>query len=345
MSYQCRITLQSYGSLISDGIYWKTFSGVIPWEYGGLQERSYARRLSRLSAFSLERSCELTDLFYAYKIIHGLVGLFAGEEGTYLKKDVTRDSDFQLAVLHARTERVKFHFKYSIATLWNEFSLSIVSIPRYLFRRALYNHFMSKEEWHFSWFNSELIIIIILLILIRFYASRNFVLLRFVCILRVILYTILYGFSLFFSFGNKGFYYDYYFYSTVVLYTGVILLWPQKVKFNALQFVENVGTPVLIFRTACYEYFPLSHSSFSVFVSFFAHWVGLIILTFFWRPDSISVFVPVSRLIHCTVANIDRHYFQKRSLPLNNRIVSHHETFTIRRQGAQVQQSSAALWY
>ena len=152
MSYRCWITLQCHRSLISveTSIYWKTFSGVNLSEWGTLWEQSYAELLLCLSALSLERSRDLADLLYAYKIIHGLVGLSMDEAGISLQKGVTHSSDLRLLVLRVCTEKVKSHFKYRIATLWNDLPLSIVSIPRFhLFRCALYSHFMSKEEWIF----------------------------------------------------------------------------------------------------------------------------------------------------------------------------------------------------
>ena len=114
----------------------------------GLRQRPYAERLSSLSVLSLERSRDLADLLYANKIIHGLVGLSMDEAEITLQKGGTRGSDLRLLVLRARTERVKSHFKFRIATLWiNDLPLSIVSIPRFnLFRRSLYGHFISKGE-------------------------------------------------------------------------------------------------------------------------------------------------------------------------------------------------------
>ena len=85
----------------------------------GLREWPRAERLSCLSALSLERSRDLADLLHAYKIFHDLVSLSMGEAGISLQKDVTRGSDRRLLVLLARTEKVKSHFKYKIATLWN----------------------------------------------------------------------------------------------------------------------------------------------------------------------------------------------------------------------------------
>ena len=55
------------------------------------------------------------------------------EAGISLQKGVTRSSGLRLLVLRARTKKVKFHFKYRIATLWNDLLLSIVSIPRFHF--------------------------------------------------------------------------------------------------------------------------------------------------------------------------------------------------------------------
>ena len=113
----------------------------------GLRERPYAERLLCLSMLSLERSRDLADLLYVFKIIHGFVGLSMDEAGISFQIGVNRSSGLQLLVLRACTVKVKFHFKYKIATLLNDLPLSIVAIPRFhLFRRVLYNHFMSKEE-------------------------------------------------------------------------------------------------------------------------------------------------------------------------------------------------------
>ena len=72
------------------------------------------------------------------------------EAGINLQNGVTCGYDLQLLILRARTERVKSHFMYRNTTLRNDLSLSIVSIPHFnLFRRALYSHFMPKEEWNF----------------------------------------------------------------------------------------------------------------------------------------------------------------------------------------------------
>ena len=89
----------------------------------------------------------MAALLYAYKIIHGLLGLFMDETEISFRIDMTRSSDLRLVVLRAHTVKGKSHFKYRIATLWNDLPLSIVSIPRvYLCQRVLYNHFMSEEE-------------------------------------------------------------------------------------------------------------------------------------------------------------------------------------------------------
>ena len=76
-----------------------------------------------------------------------MVGLSTDEAGISIQKSVTHGAGLRLLVLRARSEKVKSHLKYRIATLWNDLLLSIVSIPRFhLFRRALYSHFMSKED-------------------------------------------------------------------------------------------------------------------------------------------------------------------------------------------------------
>ena len=112
-----------------------------------LRERPYVERLSCLSVLSLEFSRDLADLLYAYKIIHGLVGLSMDEEGISLQVGVTLSSSLRLLVLCARKIKVKSHLKYRIATLRNDLPSSIFSTPRFhLFRRALYSHFISKEE-------------------------------------------------------------------------------------------------------------------------------------------------------------------------------------------------------
>ena len=114
-------------------------------------QRSYSKQMWD----TWERPCAeclscLINILYAYKIIHSLVGLSMDEAGINLQNGVTCGYDLQLLILRARTERVKSHFMYRNTTLRNDLSLSIVSIPHFnLFRRALYSHFMPKEEWNF----------------------------------------------------------------------------------------------------------------------------------------------------------------------------------------------------
>ena len=56
----------------------------------GMRKRPYVGCLSCFSALSLERSLELADLYYAYKINHGFEGLSLDEAGISLQKGVTR---------------------------------------------------------------------------------------------------------------------------------------------------------------------------------------------------------------------------------------------------------------
>ena len=67
-------------------------------------------------AISLKCSWDLADLLYAYKIIHGPIGLSTDEQsGIAFQKGVTCGSNLRLSVVRARTERVKSHFKNRIA--------------------------------------------------------------------------------------------------------------------------------------------------------------------------------------------------------------------------------------
>lgn len=99
---------------------------------------------------SLECSQELVNLFYADTIIYGHVDLSINESRIAPQKSVIRDCDLRLAMVRARTKRVKSHFGNEIAPRWYDLPIAVISIPRFIvLRRALYSYIVLKEERHF----------------------------------------------------------------------------------------------------------------------------------------------------------------------------------------------------
>ena len=59
-------------------------------------------------------------------------------------------------MLRARTDSVKLHFRFGIATLWNELPLTVISLPHLtLFKHALRNQFWTDQNFIYTAVQSE----------------------------------------------------------------------------------------------------------------------------------------------------------------------------------------------
>jgi len=105
----------------------------------GLRKFSYAERLSRLRLHSLELRRLLTDLLWCYKILFGIVEMFAAEEFfVYSTCSQTRGHQYKLFKKHNVSRLRATYFSERIINTWNSLPKSVVdfsSLPR--FRRSI----------------------------------------------------------------------------------------------------------------------------------------------------------------------------------------------------------------
>ena len=107
----------------------------------GMQNKSYAERLSILKLPTLECRRTYADIIFLYKIIHGLSSIYLQQFFPLAISNsnlVLRHHPFQLDLPRPRTNLLKFSFRYRAANLWNKLPSQISGASSiYIFKKLL----------------------------------------------------------------------------------------------------------------------------------------------------------------------------------------------------------------
>ena len=110
----------------------------------GLHELSYEERLRHLQAMTLENSRAVSDITLAYRVLHGLYDVSAGDIGISVQRGTTRGSNLRLVVPLSRNAAVKSFYRFRLPVLWNKLPLCTLSASNFFaFKRAVCEHYIS----------------------------------------------------------------------------------------------------------------------------------------------------------------------------------------------------------
>ena len=93
----------------------------------GLQQMTYAQRLSSLDLDSLERRRLIFDLIFVYKVVHKMLDISFDDLFCYAPGLGLRGHPFKLAVRRAKTNLQKTFISYRVISAWNNLPLKLVN--------------------------------------------------------------------------------------------------------------------------------------------------------------------------------------------------------------------------
>ena len=103
-------------------------------------------RLKELGLLSLENRRRFADMVFAYRYLHGQLGITAPQVGLFTVSSNTRSDDIRLQQQRVSTKKCQAHFSVRVPSQWNKLPCHITSCKSFFnFKRLLFNHLMSFQ--------------------------------------------------------------------------------------------------------------------------------------------------------------------------------------------------------